>query len=190
MRLDRTLAMAGIALMLGAAAAWTQPDSTRTRGAGSSKATTSASARGASVSRGAAAAAEPMVVMPADSVRWGDAPNALPPGARFAVLDGDPGKAGVFTVRIRMPDGYRVPPHWHPTMEHVTVISGTFGIGMGDTFDPAKGTVMGPGGFSGLPARMHHYAWAVGETVVQVHGMGPFAITYLNPADDPRGTSR
>ena len=85
-----------------------------------------------------------------------------------------------------MPDGYRIGPHWHPTDENVTVISGTLGAGMGDKFDPGAGKFLKPGGFVCMPKEMHHYAWAKGVTIVQVHGIGPFAFTYVNPADDPR----
>ena len=120
------------------------------------------------------------------TLQWGPAPPVLPAGAKLAVLQGDPGAAGEFTLRLAMPDGYRIPPHWHPTDENVTVIQGTFHAGMGETFDKAKGSALPAGGFASLPAKMPHYAWAEGETVVQVHGMGPFALTYVNPADDPR----
>jgi len=111
----------------------------------------------------------------------------VPKGAQAAVLDGDPFKDGSsYTLRLKMPDGYKIPPHWHPTDENVTVLSGTLGASMGDTFDTAKGQLMKPGGFVTMPHGMHHYAWAKGSTVVQVHGIGPFAFTYVNPADDPR----
>jgi anti-sigma factor ChrR (cupin superfamily) len=103
------------------------------------------------------------------------------------VLDGDPFKDGSsYTLRLKMPDGYKIPPHWHPTDENVTVLSGTLGAGMGDKFDRAKGQLMKPGGFVTMPHGMHHFAWAKGPTVVQVHGVGPFAFTYVDPADDPR----
>lgn len=124
-------------------------------------------------------------VVPADGVTWGPAPPVLPSGAQAAVLAGDPSKEGPFTIRLSAPDGYRVPPHFHPTAENVTVISGVFHVGTGDTFDTAKGDKLAAGGFVSLPAGMHHYAWMEGPTVVQVHGTGPFALTYVNPADDP-----
>ncbi|MGH7657950.1 MAG: cupin domain-containing protein, partial [Gemmatimonadales bacterium] len=113
-------------------------------------------------------------------------PAFLPTGARFAVLQGNPGEAGVFTIRLEMPVGYVVPPHWHPTDEHVTVLSGKLRIGMGDVVDTTAAMILGPGEFITAAAEAHHYAMAVGKAVVQVHGMGPFAITYVNPADDPR----
>src|SRR5262249_59684837 len=97
----------------------------------------------------------------------------------------DPGAAGLFVVRLKMPAGYKIAPHWHPTDEHVTVLSGTFGVGMGDKVDMASLKKLPAGGYALLPATMHHYAVAVGEATVQVHGMGPFALTYVNPGDDP-----
>jgi quercetin dioxygenase-like cupin family protein len=120
------------------------------------------------------------------SIKWKAGPPSLPKGASFAVLEGDPGKAGPFVLRVKMPDGYRIPPHTHPTTERVTVISGTMYIGMGDTFDEKKGKALPAGAFGRWPAGMKHFAWTKGETVVQVHGTGPWAIHYVNPADDPR----
>jgi quercetin dioxygenase-like cupin family protein len=103
------------------------------------------------------------------------------------VLDGDPFKDGSsYTLRLKMPKGYKIPPHWHPTDENVTVIRGTLGAGMGDKFDPTKGELMKPGGFVRMPQGVHHFAWAQTPTIVQVHGVGPFAFSYVNPADDPR----
>jgi hypothetical protein len=128
----------------------------------------------------------PMVASPSD-VKWGPAPPVVPAGAQAAVLDGDPFKEGSpYTLRLKMPDGYRIPPHFHPTDENVTVLSGTLGAGMGDKFDTKAGQYLKPGGFVRMPQGMHHYAWAKGPTIVQVHGVGPFAFTYVNPADDPR----
>ena len=118
-------------------------------------------------------------------IKWGDPPPVFPAGAKMAVLEGDPSKPGMYIVRIKAPDGYKVAPHWHPATENLTVISGTFNVGMGDQADPAKSTAMPPGAFASMPAKMHHYAWCKGETEVQVSGMGPFVLTYVNPADDP-----
>lgn len=131
------------------------------------------------------AGAHPTLVAP-DQVQWGPAPPALPPGAQAAVLDGDPAKPGLFSIRIKFPDGFTVPPHWHPTDEHVVVITGTFLMGAGDKVDPSSMHAAGPGGFAKIPARMHHYARAKGETIVQVYGTGPFELNYVNPGDDPR----
>jgi quercetin dioxygenase-like cupin family protein len=122
----------------------------------------------------------------APALAWGPAPAVFPAGARMAVLQGDPSGTALFTVRLDMPNGYKIPPHFHPTDEHVTVISGTLLIGMGDSLDVARTTALPAGGFITAGASMHHYAIARGRTVVQVHAMGPFALTYVNPADDPQ----
>ncbi len=121
-----------------------------------------------------------------DALAWTDGPASLPPGAKLAVLEGDPTKPGPFVFRVKVPDGYRIPPHTHPKPERVTVIAGTFHIGMGDTFDAAKGKGMPAGSYGTWPAGMRHFVWVKGETVVQFHGDGPWTITYVNPADDPR----
>jgi quercetin dioxygenase-like cupin family protein len=127
------------------------------------------------------------VVLAADQVKWGPGPPSLPAGAQMAVIDGDPAQKGVpFVIRAKVPDGYRVPPHWHPADENIVVLSGTFLVGMGDKMDQASMNSVGPGGFVKMPANMHHYAGAKGETTFQVHGVGPFAVTYVNPSDDPR----
>jgi quercetin dioxygenase-like cupin family protein len=117
---------------------------------------------------------------------WGDGPPALPKGGTMAVLAGDPGKTGQYTLRAKLPAGYKIAPHWHPTDEHVTVISGTVAFGMGDKAVMAEMKELPAGGFAVMPANMHHYFTAKSAAVIQVHGVGPFAITYINPADDPR----
>lgn len=132
-----------------------------------------------------APAPEHQYFTPAD-VKWGEAPPALPKGAKFAVLEGDPTAPGPFTMRLWVPAGYRIQPHWHPAIEHVTVISGSFFMGMGDTWDESKGHEMPAGSFGYMAAGIKHFAWAKVETVVQVHGIGPWGITYVNPSDDPR----
>ena len=121
----------------------------------------------------------------ADGLRWGEAPPVLPRGAQLSVVSGDPGKGGLYVIRLRMPPGYKIPAHYHPTAEYVTVLSGNFHIGMGDKLDQSRGQELRAGGFAEAPASMHHYAWASSETVVQVHGQGPFALTYVDAADDP-----
>jgi hypothetical protein len=129
---------------------------------------------------------EHVVVRP-DAVKWGPAPASLPPGAQVAVLVGDPGKAGApYVLRVRLPDGYKVPPHWHPSDENVTVLKGTFLIGKGEKFDPSKTEELPAGSFMRMPKTMRHFATAKGETVIQLNGVGPFEINYVNPADDPR----
>jgi hypothetical protein len=102
------------------------------------------------------------------------------------VLEGDPSaKSGDYTVRLKMPDGYRIAPHWHPQRENVTIIAGTFKVGMGDTFDETKMGAFPAGSFAYLDPEMHHYAMASGEVVVQVHGMAPLQFNYINAGDDP-----
>ena len=125
------------------------------------------------------------------SVKWGAPPPAFPAGAKFAVIDGDPAAPGLVTVRFVMPAGYKIAPHWHPTDEHITVLSGALSIGMGDTMDTAHGATLKAGGYAVAPANMHHYAWTKSGATIQVHMLGPFAITYVNPADDPsRGAAK
>ena len=126
----------------------------------------------------------------AKDIKWDDAPASLPPGAKVAVLDGDPSKDGPFVMRIRMPDGYRIAPHTHPMPERVTIISGSLFFGMGDKFDPKKGHELSAGAFGTWPAGMKHFGWTEGETVIQLHGMGPWSLTYVNPADDPRNKKK
>jgi hypothetical protein len=117
---------------------------------------------------------------------WQEGPPSLPKGASIAVLEGDPTKEGPFVFRLKLPGGYRVPPHTHPKTERVTVISGTFHIGMGDKFHQEATKPMPAGTFGYWPAGMTHFVWAQGETVLQFHGMGPWSIHYVNPRDDPR----
>ena len=129
-------------------------------------------------------AADSGLKLPAD-LQWRDAP-ALPPGAKVAVLEGDPAKEGFFAMRVKLPDGYRLPPHFHPTHERLTIISGTFHLGHGEKFDKSAARAMPTGAYSSMPPNMRHFAWAEGETIVQVATIGPWGITYVNPADDPR----
>lgn len=119
-------------------------------------------------------------------LKWGPAPPGLPSGARLAVLSGDPGKEGMFTIRLRMPRGYTVPPHHHPADELVTVVAGQLSLGMGETFDRAKAKTLVQGGFVVAPAKMDHYAFTRTGATIQITAHGPFAITYVNPKDDPR----
>lgn len=135
--------------------------------------------------KGARAAARHLTLTP-DRIDWKAGPAALPAGAQAAVIDGDPAKPGLFTMRLKLPDGYRIPPHFHAASEHVTVISGSFAVGQGSEWREGEGTVLEAGGFAVMPPGMRHYAWTRGETVVQVHAMGPWKLTYVNKADDPR----
>jgi hypothetical protein len=121
-----------------------------------------------------------------DAVPFSPAPPFVESGAQLAVLEGNPSaQSGDYTVRLKMPDGYRIAPHWHPQRENVTIISGTFRVGMGDRFDESKMGAFPAGSFAYLDPEMHHYAMASGETVVQVHGSAPLQFNYVNPNDDP-----
>lgn len=126
-----------------------------------------------------------MTVADAASVQWSDGPPALPRGVRLALLDGDPFAPGPFVLRLKMPPGYTIPPHWHSHLESVTVISGTLLLGMGDKVDLATATTLTAGGFHAIPAQQPHFAFTREGAVVQIHGDGPFHIAYLNPADNP-----
>jgi len=135
-------------------------------------------------------ATEHRVVKPAD-LKWGDAPPGLPPGGKMAVLNGDPAQAGAFTVRLKAPAGYKVMPHTHPTAERLTVISGSFKIGMGEKFGEASMQQMTAGSYMVLPANMAHYAKGAGkDSVVQIDSEGPFQINYVSPIDDPRNAKK
>jgi quercetin dioxygenase-like cupin family protein len=123
------------------------------------------------------------------SLQWGPAPQAFPAGAKMAVVSDDPSKPELFQIELAIPDGYRIPPHFHPTDEAVEVKQGTFLVGLGDTLDPAKTNPMKPGDKGSLRANMHHFAIARGATIVAVTAKGPFAMTYVNAADDPRKKS-
>jgi len=121
-----------------------------------------------------------------DQVKFGPVPPFIPPGAQLAVLEGDPmASSGDYTIRLKMPDGYKIAPHTHPLRENVTVISGTLKVGMGDQFDASKMMSFGAGSFAYLDPSVHHYAGASGETVIQIHGQSPVTFNYINPADDP-----
>jgi hypothetical protein len=118
-------------------------------------------------------------------IKWGATPPSFPKGAKLAVLFGDPGKPGPFTLRLLTPSGYKIPPHFHSQAEHLTIVSGTLYVGMGDTWDQSHAHALSAGGYHYLPAKAHHYAFTKVATVVQVNGEGPFDIVYLNPADNP-----
>jgi len=117
---------------------------------------------------------------------WQPAPATLPAGARMAVLEGDPSKEGPFTIRIEAPAGYKVAPHTHPEIEHVTVLSGRAGIGLGETWDGEKIEYAGPGGFFVMHPSVAHFAMVQEDSILQIHAVGPWRLDYVNPADDPR----
>lgn len=125
-----------------------------------------------------------IMVSPAD-LKWADA-LALPPGAKVAVIEGPLNEAVPFTLRLKLPANYKIPAHWHPAIEHVTVISGTFNIGIGDKLDSSKTKSLAAGSVAIMPPKTNHFVSTKEETIVQVHGVGPWAINYVNPEDDPR----
>ena len=130
--------------------------------------------------------AESHLIVEPGEIDWQPAPPVIPAGAMMAVLAGDLAKEGPFIFRLKVPDGFQVAPHFHPGIENVTVISGTFRIGMGETFDDSALRDLGPGSLIVIPPEDPHFVRTQGETEIQVHGVGPWAMTYVNPADDPR----
>ena len=132
----------------------------------------------------AAASSQHVMVAPG-GLKWGDPPPSLPSGAKLAVVQGDPSQPQPFVVRLQVPAGYKIAPHWHPGVENVTVLAGTVALGMGETFDETTMTTAGVGAYASLPAEMRHYFMAKTAASIQVHGQGPFVVNYVNPADDP-----
>jgi len=161
--------------------AWATPQAKKDTDAGTKKASAKKEA--------ATKLADHGLITPGD-IKWVDAPSALPAGAKLAVLEGNPFQPGPYTMRLKMPDGYQIMPHYHLRTEHVTVISGVFNLGMGEKFDKSAAHAMPAGTFGFLAPKMKHYAWATGETILQLHGIGPWELVYVNPADDPRGQKK
>jgi quercetin dioxygenase-like cupin family protein len=126
------------------------------------------------------------VMVTSGDLKWVDGPPSLPPGAKAAGMEGNAKEPGPFTMRLKFPANYKVSPHTHPADEHITVISGTFYMGMGDKFDETAAKELPTGSFVVMPTKQAHFAMTKGETVVQLQGVGPWGITYVNPADDPR----
>jgi mannose-6-phosphate isomerase-like protein (cupin superfamily) len=124
-------------------------------------------------------------IVTTSDLTWQDV-AALPPGAKIAVIEGKMNEAGPITARIKFPANYKIPAHYHPVTERVTVLSGTVNIGMGDKFDTQKTTAMNPGTVLLMPPEMHHFAWTNEEAVIQLNVTGPWGVTYVDPADDPR----
>ena len=125
-------------------------------------------------------------IIPEKDVKWSPGPASIPPGAQVSVLYGDPAKEGMFAMRLKLPAGYHIPPHTHPGLEAVTVISGTFKLGTGTTADPGKAQVLSAGSFFAFSPGMAHFGYAEGETIVQLTSMGPWSLNYVNAKDDPR----
>ena len=119
------------------------------------------------------------------SLDW-SVPDVLPPGALIAVVRGDPTGPGRSTLQVSMPNGYRIPPHYHPGYEHVEVKEGTLHVGMGDRIDPKQTRALTVGDSATAPAGMHHWSITEGRTVLAVTFMGPYTITYVRAEDAPR----
>jgi mannose-6-phosphate isomerase-like protein (cupin superfamily) len=135
----------------------------------------------------AAAVLKSHIMVTPEEIKWGECPPALPPGAKCAVVEGDMKAANMlFAYRLKVPDNYRIGPHFHPADEHLLVIRGVFNMGMGDKFDLRATQPMGAGSFMVMPKGEHHFAWTKGETIIQVYAIGPWGLTYVNPKDDPR----
>src|SRR5213596_850767 len=133
------------------------------------------------------APASQVIVAHAPSLTWAPGPPSLPAGAEFVLLEGNPAEAVPLTFRLRFPPNYRIPPHWHSVLEHVTVLSGALNVGMGEQPTYSGGTTLSAGSYAVMPQKMVHYAWAGSDGVVfQLHSVGPWSITYVNPKDDPR----
>ena len=125
------------------------------------------------------------IYMNTKDVKWGDAPPVFVKGAKMAVLSGDPGKEGAFVARLQLPANYKIAPHWHSKDEDLTIISGAFYLAEGDKMETGHAHLLKAGAYHHLPAKTHHYAYSKGPAVVQINGMGPFDITYVDPKDDP-----
>lgn len=131
--------------------------------------------------------AGPHIMITPDDVQWSPGPPVLGAGTFVATIEGDPAAPNaLFTMRLKVPDGWRIAPHFHPADEHVTVLQGTFHMGMGDRYDAASMRALSAGSFAVMPQGEHHFARAEGETIIQLHGVGPWGVTFVNPRDDPR----
>ena len=118
-------------------------------------------------------------------LQWGDAPPSLPKGAKLTVLQGDPSKAEPYVIRAIFPANYKVPAHWHPTTENVTVLKGSLYMGAGKKLEETNAMLIKAGGYASMPAKFAHYAFTKAGCTIQIHAMGPFVTNYINPADDP-----
>lgn len=142
---------------------------------------------GASSGTPQGAALERHIMLTPEAIDWGECPPSLPGGAQCSVIEGDPAAQGaLFALRLKMPDGYRIQPHFHSSDEHVVVLSGTFHMAKGETFDANAGQAHPAGGFMAMPAGERHYAWSSGETEVHIYAIGPWTLTYVDPQHDPR----
>ncbi len=131
--------------------------------------------------------ADSHVMKSPSDLQWSDGPATLPAGAQMSVVDGDPKMKGPFTMRLKFPANFKIPAHWHSQDENITVIEGELNMGLGDALDETKGHSLPVAGYAKMPMNVRHFAFAGKKgAIVQLHGMGPFDITYVNPADDPR----
>lgn len=128
----------------------------------------------------------PHIILLPDNLQWKKAPEAFPPGAMLAPLTGDNTAVGPYTIRLKFPKGYKLPPHTQFQAAHLTIISGQLFVGVGKNFDTSKGEVLSPGSFVLIPRKFPHFLEAREEVVVQLHGTAPLTLTYLNKSDDPR----
>lgn len=126
------------------------------------------------------------IILNDNKLEWKDGPASLPKGAQFSVIEGDLSKEGPFTIRLKLPANYKIAPHWHPAIEHVTILKGAFYMGMGEKFDMNAATKLSQGGFAVMPIKSVHFAFTKGESIIQLHGIGPWGINYVNETDDPR----
>lgn len=130
-----------------------------------------------------ALAQQPTVLPQADGAKYEATP--FPTGAQQAIIVGNPKNAESYVIRTKIPKGTKIPPHTHPNDENVTVITGTFHIGVGEKFDEGKGQAVKAGGFFSVPKGLPHFAWVSEDTLIQLHGVGPAGRAFVNPADDP-----
>jgi quercetin dioxygenase-like cupin family protein len=163
-----------------------KPAAAALRAGGSALALALAVAATLPVSEARAQGRDGHAILTTGDVKWSPGPPSLPAGAQAAVLYGDPGKDGLFALRLKLPKGYAIAPHTHPKPEVVTVISGTFRLGMGERADPGKGQPLAAGSFFALQPGMAHFAFADDDTVIQLNSIGPWTLTYVNANDDPR----
>jgi quercetin dioxygenase-like cupin family protein len=127
------------------------------------------------------------ITLTPEDLKWDNAPDALPAGAKMAVLEGDPNaKGGLYSLRLRLQADYKIPPHTHPTEERVTVLDGAVVVGMGEKFDESSAKQLGKESYFVMPAEHAHFLGVKQDATLQITGKGPFAITYVNPTDDPR----
>ena len=120
-----------------------------------------------------------------NDLKWNDLPS-LPPGAKIAVIEGPMSEPVPFTVRLKFPANYQIPAHWHPAVERVTVLTGTIHMGIGDKLDKQKTAPLSAGSIGIMQPKTNHFVWTQEEVIVQLNGTGPWGVTYVNPADDPR----